>query len=107
MRTADRLRLKDRSDIVKAMAHPTRLCIVEMLRDGERTVGEMTRRVGDDISTVSRHLSVLRASGLVIDDKRGLRVFYRLATPCLLKMLDCVEAVLKARTERRRVPARR
>ena len=88
-------RLRARADIVKAMAHPTRLFIVETLSKGERCVCELTELIGDDISTVSKHLSVLRGAGIVIDEKRGTQVFYSLRCPCVLNFFSCVESVLK------------
>ena len=81
--------------IVKAMAHPTRLFIVDELSKGERCVCELTEMVGDDVSTVSKHLSVLRNAGIVSDEKRGAQVFYSLRVPCVLKFFSCVETVLK------------
>jgi ArsR family transcriptional regulator len=84
----------ERANIIKALAHPVRLFFVEELSQQERCVCELTALVGLDISTVSKHLSVLKNAGLVCDDKRGNQVFYRLRTPCILNFLDCVEAVI-------------
>ncbi len=95
MNPQDSARLKARARILKALAHPTRLFIVEELARGERCVCELTELVGADISTVSKHLSLLRSSGIVEDDKRGSHVFYRLRTPCVLNFFGCVEAVLR------------
>jgi ArsR family transcriptional regulator len=81
--------------IVKAMAHPTRLFVVDELSKGERCVCELTEMVGDDVSTVSKHLSVLRNAGIVSDQKRGSQVFYSLRVPCVLRFFSCVETVLK------------
>jgi len=83
-----------RARIVKALAHPTRLFLTDELSRGERCVCELTRMVGADVSTVSRHLALLREAGIVADDKRGQQVFYRLRTPCVLKFFGCIEAVL-------------
>ena len=88
-------RLKVRATIVKAMAHPTRLLIVDELSRKERCVGELRDMVGADISTVSRHLSLLKNAGIVMDDKRGNQVFYRLRCPCILEFFSCVESVLR------------
>lgn len=77
--------------ICKALAHPTRLLIVEALCCGERCVCELTDLAGADISTVSRHLSTLKHAGIVTDDKRGNQVFYTLKTPCILDFLGCIE----------------
>ena len=95
----DSARLKARARILKALAHPSRLFIVEELARGERCVCELTEMVGADISTVSKHLSLLRSAGIVEDDKRGSQVFYRLRTPCVLNFFGCVEAVLREEAE--------
>jgi DNA-binding transcriptional ArsR family regulator len=82
--------------VVKAMAHPTRMFIVdELSRAGERCVCELTEMVGADISTVSKHLSVLKSAGILADDKRGNQVYYRLRVPCILDFFRCVESVLE------------
>lgn len=83
-----------RSDILKALAHPSRLFIVEELAVRERCVCELTEMIGSDISTISKHLSVLKNAGIVADDKRGTSVYYSLKVPCILKFLDCVENVI-------------
>lgn len=85
-----------RARIIKALAHPTRLFIVDEIAKGERCVCELTSMIGADISTVSKHLSVLKQAGLVVDEKRGLMVYYRLKTPCLTGLFDCVEGVMRA-----------
>ena len=96
----------------KALGHPTRLFIVEELSRGERCVCELTAMVGADVSTVSKHLSVLRGVGLVEDEKRGAQVFYRLLVPCVLTSFSCIDAVLGDRAAKvqgtvRGLPARR
>jgi len=81
---------------MKAMAHPTRLFIIDELSRGERCVAELTGMVDADISTVSKHLSVLKQAGLVIDEKRGTSIYYHLRIPCVMDFMGCVEAVLEA-----------
>lgn len=88
-------RYEERARVLKAMAHPTRLYMVEVLSEGERCVNELTAMVGADMSTVSKHLSVLKSVGIVADDKRGAEVYYSLRMACVLGFFDCVEAVLK------------
>ena len=85
-----------RANIIKAMGHPTRLFIVDELSKGERCVCELRDMIGVDISTVSKHLSVLKQAGIVVDDKRGLQVWYNLRMPCILKFFGCVEDVIRA-----------
>jgi len=82
--------------IVKAMAHPSRLMMIDALAEGEKCVCELQRLVGADMSTVSKHLSVMKNAGIVTDRKEGLQVFYRLRVPCILRFFDCVEAVLRS-----------
>ena len=95
-----RARYEARARIVKALAHPTRLFLVDELTRGERCVCELAQRVGADISTVSKHLAVLRAAGVVEDEKRGSQVYYRLRCPCLTDFFGCIEAVLKSNAQR-------
>lgn len=90
-----------RADIIKALAHPSRLFIINELSKGERCVCELRDGVGADISTVSKHLSVLKNAGIVEDDKRGLQVFYRLRCPCILNFFGCIENVLEENARRR------
>jgi len=87
--------LTARSGVLKAMAHPTRLFIIEELEKEERCVCDLTEQIGADVSTVSKHLSVLKQAGIVVDDKRGSQVFYRLRVPCILNFFGCVESVLE------------
>jgi DNA-binding transcriptional ArsR family regulator len=84
-----------RARVMKALAHPSRLFIVDELSRGERCVCELTEMVGADVSTVSKHLAVLKDAGLVLDERRGQQVFYRLRVPCILNFFGCVEAVLE------------
>lgn len=89
-------RYEARAAIIKAMAHPTRLFIVdELAKSGERCVCELTEMVGADMSTVSKHLAQLKAAGIVEDDKRGSQVYYRLRVKCILSFFQCVESVLQ------------
>lgn len=88
-----------RADIVKALAHPTRLLIVDRLAGGECCVCDLQALAGADISTVSKHLTVLKKAGIVEDEKRGLWVFYRLCCPCLGDFFGCIEGVLRRRTQ--------
>ena len=87
--------LERRADVFKALGHGDRLRIVEDLADGERCVCELVESVGSSWSTVSRHLSVLKAAGVVTDEKRGLQVFYKLALPCVTSFMDCLDASRK------------
>jgi ArsR family transcriptional regulator len=85
-----------RAKIMKALAHPARLLIVDTLASqGERCVCDLTEIVGSDMSTVSRHLAQLKSAGIIQDEKRGQMVFYRLRVKCLTGLFNCIESVVK------------
>jgi len=85
---------KSRAEIFKALAHPTRLFIVEELAKGKKCVCEITEMLDCDISTVSKHLSILKNAGIVKDDKKGLQVFYSLKLCCVLDFFSCVDSLI-------------
>jgi ArsR family transcriptional regulator len=90
-----------RAKIIKALAHPARLLIVDELAEhDERCVCELTELIGSDISTVSRHLAKLKEAGIVEDEKRGKMVFCRLRAKCLREFFDCIEAVIRSNAQR-------
>jgi ArsR family transcriptional regulator, arsenate/arsenite/antimonite-responsive transcriptional repressor len=91
-----------RAKIIKAIAHPSRLFIIEELHKKERCVGELTDMIGADASTVSKHLSVLKNAGLVMIEKRGNSIFYHLRVPCIMQFIGCVEEVLSANAKEHR-----
>jgi ArsR family transcriptional regulator len=93
MTTAAQAGYKAQARIMKALAHPTRLFIVDELSRGERCVCELTEMIGVEMPTVSRHLSQLKSAGIVNDEKRGAQVFYRLRTPCVMNFFKCVSEV--------------
>jgi ArsR family transcriptional regulator len=77
-----------KADIFQALAHPTRIAIVEMLRDGELPAGKLIERLGLEQANASQHLSVLRAKQIVVNRKDGNQVFYSLRSPRLIDVLD-------------------
>ncbi len=87
-------RLNGKVKVLKALAHPARLLMVEELEQGERCVCELQALVGLDMSTVSKHLTLLKNAGVVADEKQGVKVFYRLTLPCFGSFMSCVEDVL-------------
>jgi DNA-binding transcriptional ArsR family regulator len=93
MTAATQAQYKAQARIIKALAHPARLFIVDELSRGERCVCELTDKLGVAMPTVSRHLGQLKNAGLVEDEKRGAQVFYRLRVPCVLNFFKCIEAV--------------
>ena len=87
--------LSKKAELVKAIAHPLRIAIVELLRQGECCVCDIAVHLGAERSNVSRHLSVMVAAGLLTHRKQGLKMLYSLKTPCVNDFLDCVTACLK------------
>lgn len=90
-----------RVEVLKALAHPSRLLITEALMTGELCVGEITDLVGDDVSTVSKHLSILRAAGILSSKKRGLNVHYRVSCGCFGDFLSCIDQICEPGPSRR------
>jgi ArsR family transcriptional regulator len=88
-----RLTAKQRSSIVKAMAHPTRLLVLEVLTQGEKCVNDLTLLAGCDVTTLSKHLALMRKAGLLQCEKRGVSVFYQIACPCFLEFFRCIDLI--------------
>lgn len=86
--------LEARAEVFKALGHPSRLAIVDMLAGGERCVCELNESIDADMSTVSRHLAVLRNAGILSSEKRSNQVFYKLECPCITSFYGCVESVI-------------
>ena len=77
----------------RALADPKRLCVLECLAGGERSVGELSAQVGCQVPNMSQHLSVLRAAGIVASRREGSTVFYRLAHPQVLEVYRILRQV--------------
>ncbi len=92
-------RMEARAAILKALAHPTRLFIVDRLAQKRLCVAELTALIQADMSTVSKHLSLLKSVGIVEGHKQGTQVFYQLATPCVLDFFTCLESILQSRVQ--------
>ena len=96
----DRLR-QLKADLLKALGQSTRLKILELLVGGERCVCEIFPAIGGEQSNVSKHLAFLRSQGIVMADRRGMRVFYRLADRKIAKLLEDAENCVKGMTRSR------
>jgi ArsR family transcriptional regulator len=92
--TSNKLPVQRKAEVFKALGHPTRLMIVEKLADGEQCVCVLLEMFDIDVSTLSRHLSVLKNAGVVADERRGKNIYYSLKCPCIVNMIDCMEEVL-------------
>jgi DNA-binding transcriptional ArsR family regulator len=90
-------RFRRDADVLRALANETRLMIVDRLSHGECCVCELVDLIGVDQSTVSKHLALLRSSGLVDGERRGNHIYYRLLTPCVLTAIACATRVREQR----------
>jgi len=95
MNNTEKAVLREEAKVLKALAHPARLWMVQQLETGERCVCELVEGLGLDYSTVSKHLLVLKNARVVTDDKRGKQVFYSLKVPCVLHFMHCIKAVMR------------
>ncbi len=91
----EKLRSEGRAAILKALAYPGRIFIVEKLSEKPYCVCELTAMIGADTSTVFRHLSILKNAGIISDSKQRTKVHYSLEAPCLLRLISCVESVIE------------
>jgi DNA-binding transcriptional ArsR family regulator len=96
----ERLRLK--AEVFKAMGHPLRLGVIEFLRDGEKCVCDIVDHLGTGMSNISKHLSVLKKAGIVMDRRDGLKIMYRLSMLCTLEFARCVEGTVIKRLDEQR-----
>ncbi|MEW6138085.1 MAG: metalloregulator ArsR/SmtB family transcription factor [Thermodesulfobacteriota bacterium] len=95
-------RLKIKAEVFKAMGHPIRLGIIELLQSRELCVCEIVDYVGTGMSNVSKHLSMLKRVGIVTDRRDGLKIMYRLTMPCVLDFVRCVEGQVLGNLDRQR-----
>ena len=89
------LLFEKQAQIAQAIAHPLRIAIVHFLEDGEQCVCDIAEFVGSERSNVSRHLSVMVKAGLLEYRKEGLKVIYKLKTPCVNDFFACAVKVVK------------
>ena len=94
-----RLLFKKQAEVIKAMAHPLRLAVLDCLKDGEQCVFDIAEYVGSERSNISRHLAIMSSAGILEQRKDGLKVLYRLKTPCIMNFFKCIGGVLKEQIE--------
>ena len=84
-----------KADYFKALAHPARITILELLRSGDLTVGELQERLGIDASSVSQQLAVLRARQIVTGRRVGATVWYSVTEPAVFQLLDVAREIFQ------------
>ncbi|GBE01147.1 cadmium resistance transcriptional regulatory protein CadC [bacterium BMS3Bbin06] len=87
--------LQRKSDILKAIAQPTRLKIIELLRDGERCVCEMIPLLNEEQANISKHLSILRQAGVVEFRKEGVSSYYKIKDRRILKIIGIADDMVR------------
>jgi ArsR family transcriptional regulator len=85
-----------KADFFQALAHPTRIAIVEQLRDGELPAGALIERLGIEQANASQHLGVLRTKSIVVNRKAGNQVFYSVRDPLITEVLDLMRRYFHA-----------
>jgi DNA-binding transcriptional ArsR family regulator len=85
-----------KADFFQALAHPTRIAIVEQLRDGELSTGELVARLNLEQANASQHLAVLRAKNILVNRKAGNQVFYSVRDPLIIEVLDIMRRYFHA-----------
>ena len=92
-----------KADFFRALGHPVRVRILQLLREGERSVGALQDELELDSSGTSQHLAALRAQGLVASRKQGTSVYYRVRDPRTLELLELAKEIISAALEENRV----
>ena len=80
-----------KASVFQALAHPTRIAVVEILREGELSAGAMQEKLGLEQANLSQHLAILRGRQIVVNRKEGNQVFYSLRSPVLVEVLDIMK----------------
>ncbi len=99
MNAKQKARFEAWAAIMKALAHPARLAVVDELSRQNRCVCELAELTKLDMSTMSRHLTVLRHAGVVDSEKHGTQIIYHLRVKCALNFFNCVDSVLRANAQ--------
>ena len=102
MKTIDREIYKMEAQVAKALAHESRLIIINAVKEKAMCVADLAELVGSDQSTVSKHLTILKNVGILDYRKKSNKVFYHLRTPCVMSFFDCAMEVIRSKSPFRR-----
>lgn len=94
LNTKKQLIFEKQAEIIKAMAHPLRIAILDFLKDREKCVCHIAEHIGSERSNVSKHLSVMVNADILQCRKDGLKVIYKLKSPCILGFFDCISSCI-------------
>ncbi|MEW6035550.1 MAG: metalloregulator ArsR/SmtB family transcription factor [Candidatus Micrarchaeota archaeon] len=90
------------ADMCKVFSSPTRLEVLNLLRNGELTVSELTRKTNLSQSNVSQHLTIMKSRGILVPKRKGVNIYYRLANPKIIKAFDIIREILSERLKQMR-----
>lgn len=89
------------AEVLKAVAHPLRLLIVETLEEGEKSVGQIVEAVGEKQAITSQQLNMMKDKGVLASRRDGAKVYYRIANPNVIRVLNCVYDHCETKTPRK------
>ena len=92
---------KIHAELCKVFSNPTRLEILNLLRDTEMSVTELIEKTKLSQANISQHLSIMKSKGIVISDRKGKNIYYRLTNPKIIKAFDIIREVLSERLRSR------
>ena len=101
MKDRERKRYELQAEVLKALAHPIRLAIIQFLSREEKCVCDIVEYVGTSQSNISKHLSIMKRAGILSDRKEGLSVYYRLNMRCALNFFQCVRDIMESQLSER------
>ncbi|MBM3187712.1 MAG: winged helix-turn-helix transcriptional regulator [Chloroflexi bacterium] len=82
------------ANICRTLSHPTRLEILDLLRQGECSVSELAERIGSSLANISQHLAVLRNKGVVVARREGVNIYYQVSDPKIIQACNLMREVL-------------
>lgn len=91
----EELVFKIKADFLRALAHPTRLAVIEHLKVGERSVGQLVRKLGSEQSSLSKHLAVLRQAGILKSRQVKVSVYYSIRNKSIFQVLRPIAMILR------------
>ncbi|MCK9250555.1 MAG: metalloregulator ArsR/SmtB family transcription factor [Solirubrobacteraceae bacterium] len=91
-----------KADFFRLLGHPARVRVLELLRDGERTVGDLRSALGLDSGGTSQHLTTMRRQGVLDSRRAGTNVYYRVKDPRTFQLLEVARQILSAQLEESR-----
>jgi DNA-binding transcriptional ArsR family regulator len=98
----DRILAEHSADILKAIAHPIRLAIIELLKKKEMCVGDIVNELGEKQAITSQQLNIMKNKGVLVCRREGAKVFYRIGNKNVIKVLACVHEHCRAEKRNRK-----